>query len=189
MPWHIEADSQFCNGFAVVKDEDGELEGCHKTEQQAKDQLAALYISEEEDIEAEDEMRKGTGPAAIIVDIDGTLQLPSGINNQLIQYLNARDEIKIVVTARNETQRESTTKFLDAIDLDYRGLRMSSGGDVNTYKEGVAKSLMENHDIVLAVDNNPSTRKTYEDLGIPTMAPTSRRDQAQAILAQLRTVD
>jgi hypothetical protein len=189
MPWHIETDSEFCNGFAVVKDTNGELEGCHKTEQQAKDQLAALYISEEEDSEAEDEMRKGTGPAAIIVDIDGTLQLPSGINNQLIQYLNARDEIKIVVTARNETQRESTTKFLDAIDLDYRGLRMSSGGDVNTYKEGVAKSLMENHDIVLAVDNNPATRKTYEDLGIPTMAPTSRRDEAQAILAQLRTVD
>ena len=179
MPWHIETDSKFCNGFAVVKDEDGELEGCHKTEQQAKDQLAALYISEEEDSEAEDEMRKGTGPAAIIVDI----------NNQLIQYLNARNEIKIVVTARNETQRESTTKFLDSIDLDYRGLRMSTGGDVNTYKEGVAKSLMENHDIVLAVDNNPATRKTYEDLGIPTMAPTSRRDEAAAILAQLRSVD
>lgn len=187
MPWHIDPNNSLCNGFAVVKDEDGELEGCHKTEQQAKDQIAALYIAE--GIDHPEEMRKGTGPAAIIVDIDGTLQLPSGINNQLIQYLNARDEIKIIVTARNENQRESTTKFLDSIGLNYRGLRMSSGGDVNTYKEGVAKSLMENHDIVLAVDNNPSTRKTYEDLGIPTMAPTSRRDQAEAILAQLRSVD
>jgi hypothetical protein len=182
MPWHIEFNSQFCNGFAVVKDTNGELEGCHKTEQQAKDQIAALYM-------AEDEIRQGTGPAAIIVDIDGTLQLPSGINNQLIQYLNARDEIKIIVTARNETQRESTTKFLDSISLDYRGLRMSSGGDVNTYKEGVAKSLMENHDIVLAVDNDESTRATYEGLGIPTMAPTSRRHEAEKILAQLRSVD
>lgn len=189
MPWHIESDSEFCNGFAVVKDSNGELEGCHKTEQQAKDQIAALYISEEGDLDVEDEMRKGTGPAAIIVDIDGTLQLPSGINNQLIKYLNARNEIKIIVTARNENQRESTTKFLDSIGLEYRGLRMSSGGDVNTYKAGVAKSLMENHDIVLAVDNNPSTRKTYEDLGIATMAPTSRRDEAEAILAQLRHVD
>lgn len=49
MPWHIEDDHPGCLGYAVVKDEDGELEGCHRTRAQAEAQLAALNISEAED--------------------------------------------------------------------------------------------------------------------------------------------
>jgi hypothetical protein len=48
MPWHIEADNPECSGFAVVKDEDGEVEGCHRTRTQAERQLAALNIAESE---------------------------------------------------------------------------------------------------------------------------------------------
>jgi len=54
MPWHIEDDHPECLGFAVVKDEDGEIEGCHRTRAQAEDQLAALNISEYEDDEDDD---------------------------------------------------------------------------------------------------------------------------------------
>ena len=49
MPWHIEEDHPECLGYAVVKDEDGELEGCHRTRAQAEDQLAALNIAEADD--------------------------------------------------------------------------------------------------------------------------------------------
>jgi hypothetical protein len=49
MPWHIEDDSPYCEGFAVVKDSDGEVEGCHRTRAQAERQLAALNIAEDED--------------------------------------------------------------------------------------------------------------------------------------------
>jgi hypothetical protein len=49
MPWHIEDNSPYCQGFAVVKDSNGEVEGCHRTRAQAEDQLAALNISEDED--------------------------------------------------------------------------------------------------------------------------------------------
>ena len=48
MPWHIEADNPDCQGFAVVKDDDGEVEGCHRTRAQAERQMAALYASEPE---------------------------------------------------------------------------------------------------------------------------------------------
>lgn len=48
MPWHIESDNPDCGGFAVVKDDDGEVEGCHQTEAEAQDQLAALNASEED---------------------------------------------------------------------------------------------------------------------------------------------
>lgn len=285
MPWHIESDNPGCKGYAVVKDEDGEIEGCHRTREQALAQLAALHIAEPEHSRAAENIptdamvseaerglkwreefnrggteigvarardiinkknlsletinrmvsyfarhevdkqgqgwspgedgypsagriawalwggdpgrawanqianqeRAGDGPQTIIVDIDGTLQINGQVNDDLVRYLNNRDEIKIVVTGRNESQREGTAKFLDSIGLNYRGLRMSPGGNVNTYKRETAIDLMERHDIVLAVENNPETRRVYEELGIPTMSPTARRDIAEQILAQLRS--
>lgn len=51
MPWHIVSDHPECSSsepYAVVKDDDGEVEGCHVTREGAETQLAALYASEEE---------------------------------------------------------------------------------------------------------------------------------------------
>jgi hypothetical protein len=49
MPWSIQTDVPGCDGFAVVKDATGEVEGCHPTVQDAQAQLAALHIAEAED--------------------------------------------------------------------------------------------------------------------------------------------
>ena len=49
MPWHIETDNPDCrSGYAVVKDDDGSVEGCHRTRREALAQLAALNIAEAE---------------------------------------------------------------------------------------------------------------------------------------------
>lgn len=49
MPYHIgEKGSHDCSGFPVVKTSDGKVMGCHKTEADAKKQLAALYANEPE---------------------------------------------------------------------------------------------------------------------------------------------
>ena len=51
MPYHIEKDTVSCpesKPFAVVKNTDGDIMGCHATEDQAKHQLAALYANEKE---------------------------------------------------------------------------------------------------------------------------------------------
>jgi hypothetical protein len=60
MPWHIEDENPQCDGYAVVKDSDGEVEGCHRTRAQAEDQLAALNISEnrDKDNDIEDEIEE-----------------------------------------------------------------------------------------------------------------------------------
>lgn len=52
MPWHIvEGHGECASGqFAVVKDADGEVEGCHDTRDGAEAQLAALYASEDNDM-------------------------------------------------------------------------------------------------------------------------------------------
>lgn len=47
MPYHIEDDNSDCSGYAVVKDDDETIMGCHDTLGEAEDQLAALYAVEE----------------------------------------------------------------------------------------------------------------------------------------------
>jgi hypothetical protein len=46
MPYSVVSDHPDCEGFAVVKDNNNEVVGCHKTMPQAKDQLTALNIAE-----------------------------------------------------------------------------------------------------------------------------------------------
>jgi hypothetical protein len=49
MPYHIGDEGTFgCSGFPVLKDSDNTVMGCHKTKEDAKKQLAALYINEPE---------------------------------------------------------------------------------------------------------------------------------------------
>lgn len=51
MPWSIVEGDARCNvgEYAVVKDDDGDLEGCHATREEAEAQIAALNIAEAED--------------------------------------------------------------------------------------------------------------------------------------------
>lgn len=48
MPWHIVPNHSECSSgqFAVVKDSDGTVEGCHDTQGEAEDHMAALYAAE-----------------------------------------------------------------------------------------------------------------------------------------------
>jgi hypothetical protein len=56
MPWHIESDNPDCNGIAVVKDDDGSVEGCHMSRREALAQMAALYASEGRELMPDDIM-------------------------------------------------------------------------------------------------------------------------------------
>ena len=46
MPYSIVNNHPECDGYAVVKDSNNELIGCHRTETQAQDQLTAVNIAE-----------------------------------------------------------------------------------------------------------------------------------------------
>lgn len=48
MPWHLSNDHPDCSGWAVVKDSDNSVAGCHATKEKAQAQLAALYANEKE---------------------------------------------------------------------------------------------------------------------------------------------
>jgi len=46
MPWKIKQGAAGCSGYAVVKESDGKLVGCHPTKSKANAHLRALYASE-----------------------------------------------------------------------------------------------------------------------------------------------
>ena len=46
MPWHLSNNAEGCSGWAVVKDSDGSIAGCHKSKSGAQAQLSALYANE-----------------------------------------------------------------------------------------------------------------------------------------------
>ena len=79
MPYHIgDKGSHGCKGFPVVKDSDNTVMGCHKTKEDAKKQLAALYINEPKAKEKAMAMDYTTGYAQIVKydkNDDGTLMV------------------------------------------------------------------------------------------------------------------
>ena len=67
MPYSIDAHNPECDGFAVVKDTDGRVMGCHRTRTQAERQIAALYAAEPE-LAAQDRAEAYTPTAAMIAE-------------------------------------------------------------------------------------------------------------------------
>ena len=70
MPWHIDTAHPDCRaGYAVVKDDDGSVEGCHRTRREALAQLAALNIveAERESDPISEERQEGYAPTDAMV--------------------------------------------------------------------------------------------------------------------------
>jgi len=55
MPYSITQDTADCDGYAVVKDSDGTVMGCHDTEAEAAEQIAAIEASEDDAFENPDD--------------------------------------------------------------------------------------------------------------------------------------
>jgi hypothetical protein len=184
MPWHIEANNPGCSGYAVVKDADGEIEGCHRTRGQAERQLAALNIAEDEEEDRALERVAG-GEPLIVTDIDGTV-LSAGTRpiRSVIDEINAAGIEVYVLTGRDESQRAATEAALDAAGLDYDELYMV--GSQEAKKPQINEWLGE-YDIIAAYENDPEIRAYYEARGVP-LGRLSRIAEVEEMLARLRAV-
>lgn len=58
MPWHLSDSHPDCSGWAVVKDSDGSLAGCHDTKAEAQAHMAALYANVKEASMSDNEHRE-----------------------------------------------------------------------------------------------------------------------------------
>lgn len=86
MPWQITENDDRCPAskpWAVIKQDDGELEGCHATEGDAQDQLAALNAAENE---ASAMPIRSDDPLHYIDVIRGVQPLERGDGNAMIGY-------------------------------------------------------------------------------------------------------
>ena len=83
MPWSIAEGDERCDAgeFAVVKDEDNELEGCHASREAAEAQIAALYASEagDADTAAMPATMRNTVPWSGVLVVEGS---PTGDGRQ-----------------------------------------------------------------------------------------------------------
>jgi uncharacterized protein len=168
MPYFITDKAQGCSGWATTKD-DGEVIGCHTTKQAAIDQMVAVSLAEEMEPGGE---RIDSGPLAVIVDIDDTLIR----NGQLIQktynYLDDMEDTEIfIVTGRNDSTRDETVAELDALGVDYDRLFMNPGSTADTpaFKKATAERLLQEYNVIIAIDNNPANRRVYRELGITAL--------------------
>ena len=175
MPYFITDKSPDCSGWATIK-EDGEVMGCHTTKQAAIDQMVAISIAE--DLEPGGE-RIESGPQAVIVDIDGTLIVSGGRNEKLYNFLDDMSDTAIfIVTGRNVDDRQSTIQQLNELGIDYNRLFMNPGSTADTadFKKVTAENLLKEYNVILAIDNNPTMRKVYRDLGITALDVTDVPD-------------
>ena len=168
MPYYITNNAPSCDGWATIK-EDGEVMGCHTTKQAAIDQMVAISIAEELEPGGE---RIESGPQAVIVDIDGTLIDGGGRVEKVYNFLDDMEDTAIfIVTGRNVDRRDETIKQLDELSIDYNRLFMNPGSTADTadFKKVTAENLLKEYNVILAIDNNPTMRKVYRDLGITAL--------------------
>jgi HK97 family phage prohead protease len=116
--------------------------------------------------------RLESGPQAVIVDIDGTLIDADGRVEKVYNFLDDMEDTAIfIVTGRNVDRREETIKQLDELSIDYNRLFMNPGSTADTadFKRVTAENLLKEYNVILAIDNNPTMRKVYRDLGITAL--------------------
>jgi uncharacterized protein len=168
MPYFITDKAEGCSGWATIKD-DGEIMGCHTTKQAAIDQMVAISIAEDIEVGGE---RIESGPLAVIVDIDGTLISGGRLIQKTYNYIDDMEDTEIfIVTGRNVSERDATVAELDSLGVDYDRLFMNPSSSANTpeFKKATAEKLLEEFNVILAIDNNPANRKVYRELGITAL--------------------
>jgi HK97 family phage prohead protease len=118
--------------------------------------------------EGEMDSRIVGGHPIIISDIDGTLLNGDEPIRATVDYLAQTEEDVYIVTGRNEEQRAATVRALAAAGVEYENLLMNPGSTSDTlnFKRETAQRLLEEHDVILAIENNASMRRMYRALGI-----------------------
>lgn len=171
MPYFITDKSPDCSGWATIK-EDGEVIGCHKTKQDAIDQMVAVSIAE--DMEQGGE-RNSDADVVIIVDIDGTLIAGGSGIQKNVDYVNElyKEFYIYIVTGRSEDEEDMTISELTDAGVQYDDIEFNEDMSVPTatYKKQKAQDILEENPIKLAIDNDAAARRAYSDLGIATMDP------------------
>jgi ribonucleotide monophosphatase NagD (HAD superfamily) len=120
-------------------------------------------------------------PEIIITDIDGTILDAGQPVQRVIDYIKGEGYPVVILTARAESERDSTIEDLKATGLDYSRLVMN-GGDAPApaYKAGEVKKLMdEGFDPDVFIDNDAANRKAVAALGVEVADPADLNAESE----------
>jgi HK97 family phage prohead protease len=162
-----------------------EVFGCHTTKQSAIDQAVAISLAEDVEFVGE---RNDSGPQVVITDIDGTIFIDGKTNENLLAYLDSFPDTSVyVVTGRLEEDRERTaTELTDAgVRFDRLIMRPDESLTSNEFKAETAVTLMEEFNVMVAVENDEGARAAYRAAGITALHP----NEVPAVRAESRAVD
>lgn len=184
MPWHIETNYSGCTGYAVVKDDTGDIITCHPTRTDAKKHLAALYAAEP--------TARALDRAGAIVDIDGTLITETGTPRPtVIQYVKNLDRPIFIVSGRDISRRASTKELIDSLGIKYEQIYLDDRNNTLAHKKATATRLIGMYGIDYAIENNAATRDIYKNLGIANVinpndiGHRTRLEYAQKLMRRL----
>ena len=126
------------------------------------------------------QQRNASGPDAVILDIDDTLIHMGEPMDRVINYVNALEGRKLIITGRLSSQREETIKQLDDAGVNYTALFMKDEDiATSTWKGKVAERLLARYNITLAIDNDANNRRAFSELGIETLDPANIEDSPE----------
>jgi ribonucleotide monophosphatase NagD (HAD superfamily) len=120
-------------------------------------------------------------PEIIITDIDGTILDAGQPVQRVIDYINGEGYPVVILTARAESERDSTIEDLKATGLDYIRLVMN-GGDAPApaYKASEVKKLMdEGFDPDVFIDNDAANREAVAVLGVEVADPADLNAESE----------
>lgn len=111
----------------------------------------------------------------LICDIDDTIIHNGKLIQDVASWVGKQEVGIYLVTGRLESQREETVAELGRLGMDYDRLLMNNLGSSAKsieFKKQTAEKLLQNYDVVLAIDNDGGAREAYSSLGIPVIDPT-----------------
>lgn len=136
------------------------------------------------------EARDAGDPPVIVSDVDDTIRTEGGaVIGYMAEHLRrvaAQGVGVIIVTGNSRYNRDDLTAWLDGNEIPHDLVYISPGGNPNTYKLSVARSLLERFEITDWVDNNRDLREGLSGLGIVAHGPSAYRS-AELVIEERAT--
>jgi hypothetical protein len=136
------------------------------------------------------EGRAAGDPRIVVSDVDDTLRAEGGTvigyTAEHLRRSKGQGLGVVIVTGNNRYTRDELTAWLDGNEIPHDLIYISPGGNPNSYKVSVAKSLLERFDIADWIDNNRDLREQLGELGIVAHGPSAYRS-AEPLLEERAT--